>query len=98
MGGGDGEGFLEGEGRFDHGGDEAGGDVPFYVAVEEPDAWIDGSVSWGIGGGRGEGALIRVVGSESQYHVSVWAHHDCIPPHWDGGECLVAYVVAGVVG
>lgn len=46
MGGGDGEsvgvagGGLEGGGRFDHGCYEAGCDVPFYVAVEEPDAWI----------------------------------------------------------
>ncbi len=31
--------FLEGGGCFDHGGYEAGGDVPFDVAVEEPDAW-----------------------------------------------------------
>ena len=35
----DGEGVLEGGGGFDHRGDEAGGDVPFDVAVEEPDAW-----------------------------------------------------------
>ena len=41
MGRGDCEGGvgLEGEGGFDEGGDEAGGDVPFDVAVEEPDAW-----------------------------------------------------------
>ena len=40
MGGGDCEGVggLEGSGGFDEGGHEAGGDVPFYVAVEEPDA------------------------------------------------------------
>lgn len=38
MVGGDGEGCLEGFGGFDHGCDEAGGDVPFDVAVEEPDA------------------------------------------------------------
>lgn len=38
MGGGDGEGGLEEGGGFDHGGDEAGGEVPFDVAVEEPDA------------------------------------------------------------
>ena len=35
----DGEGGLEEGGSFNHGGDEAGGDVPFDVAVEEPDAW-----------------------------------------------------------
>ena len=35
----DGEGVLEGGGGFDHRGDEAGRDVPFDVAVEEPDAW-----------------------------------------------------------
>ena len=40
MGEGDGEaGLLEGGGGFDEGGDEAGGDVPFDVAVEEPDAF-----------------------------------------------------------
>lgn len=35
------------EGRsFDHGGDEAGGDVPFNMAMEKPDAWIEeGGVS-----------------------------------------------------
>ena len=36
---GDGEGGLELVGGLDHGGDETGGDVPFDVAVEEPDAW-----------------------------------------------------------
>ena len=54
MGGWDCEGGvgLEGEGRFDHGGDEAGGDVPFDVAVEEPDAWRGGrGVSLGVGSG-----------------------------------------------
>ncbi len=40
MVGGDGEGGLEVCGGFDHGGDEAGGDVPFDVAVEEPDAGV----------------------------------------------------------
>ena len=34
----DGEGVLEDGGGFDHRGDEAGRDVPFNVAVEEPDA------------------------------------------------------------
>ena len=44
MGGRDCEGGvgLEGEGGFDHGDGEAGGHVPFYVAVEEPDAWRGG--------------------------------------------------------
>ncbi len=37
------EGFLEGEGGFDHGGDETGCDVPFYVAVEEPDTGVVGA-------------------------------------------------------
>lgn len=31
---------LHVERRFDHGGDEAGGHVPFDVAVEEPDTYI----------------------------------------------------------
>ncbi len=39
MVGGDGEAGLEGGGGFDEGGDEAGGDVPFDVAMEEPDAF-----------------------------------------------------------
>lgn len=39
---GDGEGGLEEGGGFDEGGDEAGGEVPFDVAVEEPDAWRGG--------------------------------------------------------
>ena len=50
-------GLLEGEGRFDHGGDEAGGDVPFDVAVEEPDAWRGGgnvSLRGGLGDGERE--------------------------------------------
>lgn len=41
----DGEGVLQICGRFDHGGDEAGGDVPFDMAVEEPDAWRTWRVS-----------------------------------------------------
>ena len=40
MVGGDGEGGLEVERRFNHGCDEPGGDMPFDVAVEEPDAWM----------------------------------------------------------
>lgn len=36
---GDGSGVLEEGGGFDEGGDEAGRDVPFNVAVEEPGAW-----------------------------------------------------------
>lgn len=36
---GDGGGVLEEGGGFDEGGDEAGRDVPFDVAVEEPGAW-----------------------------------------------------------
>ena len=36
---GDGEGGLEEGGGFDEGGYEAGGDVPFDVAMEVPDAW-----------------------------------------------------------
>ena len=39
MVGWDDEGVLEEGWGFDHGGDEAGGEVPFVVAVEEPDAW-----------------------------------------------------------
>ncbi len=39
---GDGEGGLQDVGGFDEGGDEAGGDVPFDVAMEEPDAWRRG--------------------------------------------------------
>lgn len=39
---GDGEGGLEEGGGFDDGCDEAGGDVPFDVAVEKPDAWREG--------------------------------------------------------
>lgn len=38
----DGEGLLEEGGGFDDGGDKAGRDVPFDVAVEEPDAWRGG--------------------------------------------------------
>lgn len=34
----DGEGLLQLLGRFDHGCDEPGIDMPFYVAVEQPDA------------------------------------------------------------
>ena len=45
MVGGDGEGGLEKWGCFDHGGDEAGSEMPFDVAMEEPDAWRGGSVS-----------------------------------------------------
>lgn len=40
---GDADGLLEDIGRFDHGGDQARGDVPFDVAVEEPDAWVVGA-------------------------------------------------------
>ena len=41
--GGDGEGGgLEEGGGFDHCCDEAGCEVPFDVAVEEPDAWREG--------------------------------------------------------
>ena len=39
RGEGEGAGGLEAGGIFDHGCDEAGCDVPFDVAVEEPDAW-----------------------------------------------------------
>ena len=35
--------LLHGERRFDHRGDEAGGDVPLDMAVEEPDTWIIGA-------------------------------------------------------
>ena len=35
----DGEGVLERGGGFNHRRDQAGRDVPFNVAVEEPDAW-----------------------------------------------------------
>lgn len=38
MVGRDGEGALEEGGGFDHGGDEAGGDVPFDMAMKEPDS------------------------------------------------------------
>ena len=38
MVGGDGKGGLEEGGGFDHGCNEAGGEVPFDVAVEEPNA------------------------------------------------------------
>lgn len=73
------EGLLEGGGGFDHGGDEAGRDVPFDVAVEEPDA--------------------RVIGAEAQDYVAVWADHEGIAAHGDGGESAVAGVGAGgVVG
>lgn len=40
RGAGERKGVLEVEGPFDDGGDEARGDVPFDVAVEEPDAWV----------------------------------------------------------
>ena len=53
---------MEGEGGFDEGGDEAGGDVPFDVAVEEPDAW---RVGVSLRGRWREGKLIRVIGAES---------------------------------
>ena len=42
---GDGEGVLQESGGFDQGGYEAGCDVPFDVAVEEPDAWRE---KWGV--------------------------------------------------
>lgn len=35
--------FLQNVGRFDHGGDQARRDVPFDVAVEEPDAGVVGA-------------------------------------------------------
>lgn len=46
RGAGEREDVLEVEGAFDDGGDEAGGDVPFDVAVEEPDAWVEESISF----------------------------------------------------
>ena len=39
----DSDGLLEDIGGFDHGGDEARGDVPFDMAVEEPDARVIGA-------------------------------------------------------
>ena len=39
----DSEGFLQGEWGFDHCCDEARGDMPFDVAVKEPDAWVIGA-------------------------------------------------------
>ena len=39
----EGDGVLQVQGCFDHGGDEAGRDVPFDVAVKEPDAWVVGA-------------------------------------------------------
>ena len=53
-----GDGGLEEGGGFDHCCDEAGCEVPFDVAVEEPDAWREGGVNfrvmdgWMMRGGR----------------------------------------------
>ena len=72
------ETLLDLVGGFDHGRDEAGSDVPFNVAVEEPDA--------------------RVIGSEPQDHVAVWADHEGIAAHGHLGEGLVVDIRTGLFG
>ena len=69
------DGFLQDIGGFNHGGDQARGNVPFDMAVEEPDA--------------------RVVGAETNDEVAVGSDHEGVAAHGDGGEGLVADVVAG---
>ena len=61
MVGGKCDGVLQVQGRFDHGGDEAGRNVPFDVAVEEPDAWVVGAEAEDnvAVGGRHEGISLH---------------------------------------
>lgn len=79
---GDGEGFLELQGRFDDGGDQARRDVPFDVAVEEPDTGVVGAES------------DHKVAARS-HHEGIPAHRDlrqvCVCGDVAGGE-----VVSGV--
>ena len=41
--------------------------------------------------------LIRVIGTEAQYDVSVRSYGEGIPPHWHSGECFIAYIIPAVV-
>lgn len=97
---GDGELLLDVEGGLDKGGEKAGGDVPFDVAVEEPDTLeaktplLGKHVHKNRGGGRMEKDVTRVVGLEAHDNVAVGPDDEGVSSHGNGlvvalGEGLV---------
>ena len=87
---------LDGEGCFDHGGDKATVNVPFYMAVEEPDAWRKMLVVHLV---RWWKELIWIVGLEAQHNIALRIYHEGITAHgyaWHG--CVVGIVPCVLVG
>ena len=71
--------------------------MPFYVAVEEPDACKERGTLVEARVGRDLGRLIRVVGAEAEDDVAHWSHHEGVPPHGHLRHGLVSDIVTAVV-
>ena len=88
-------GGLQGERGLDHGGDETAVYVPFYVAVEEPDAWEEMSV-WFWAVSTSWGKLIWIICFEAEDDVTLRVNHEGISAHGHAREGGVVGVVAGI--
>ena len=90
---------LQLQGRFDEGCEEAGDEVPVYMAVECPDAYRF-SVSegfWEAKSDQGLGVLIWVVGYEAEGHVTAPVDFDYVATYGRcGGVDGLSAVDAGV--
>ena len=82
-------GFLHCEWSFDHCCDKTAIDVPFDVAVEQPDSY---KISVRLLVGLGDAKLIWVIRLEAEHNVRVRIDHEGIPSHRYSWECVIVRI------